>query len=376
MPSETATKDAVAVPHFDNRTAACDITSLPTVRSVACGHCTNGFTLVELLVVILVVGILLALLMPAVQAAREAARRSQCANNLKQIGLAAHQFHDAYGRFPPGYLGPRVSGEPDEPAYHFPWESRNGDRPTRQQWISCLTYLLRYLELGVVDDVINVDRNVERFARRPNSQSNTRPWWWDDKTWRTAQARIETFLCPSTDPYSNRATTIIAVVTYGYRNDNRGYVAKSGWRIRNKGDRLGRTNYLGVAGGMGHIPDNSWDRWKGAFYNRSQTRLAEFIDGTSRTLLFGETTGEHTTSDGSVEDSHTWIGCGALPAAWGFVEARHDREFYHYSSEHPGIVQFCLADGAVRGVRTDLHRWDLIHWSGIADSRLPPDITN
>src|SRR5262245_33661195 len=108
-------------------------------------HHRRGFTLIELLVVIAIIAILIALLLPAVQSAREAARRSQCKNNLKQIGIALHDYHETNNCLPPGWLG--VSGNQPDP---------NG--PTGIGWAS---HLLPGLDNKSLFQQINFGQTVD-----------------------------------------------------------------------------------------------------------------------------------------------------------------------------------------------------------------------
>lgn len=116
---------------------------------------TRGFTLVELLVVIAIIGILVALLLPAVQAAREAARRTQCTNNLKQLGIALHNYHDTKKTFPAGRLG--CDQKPGPP---FPNTGSNWSKCLTQKYhdgSSGLVQLLPFMELQTLYDSINFD---------------------------------------------------------------------------------------------------------------------------------------------------------------------------------------------------------------------------
>jgi prepilin-type N-terminal cleavage/methylation domain-containing protein/prepilin-type processing-associated H-X9-DG protein len=132
----------------------------------------GAFTLVELLVVIAILGILIALLLPAVQGAREAARRAGCLNNLRQIGVAAHHYHDAFGSFPPGGIE-IASLTHSVPRY-------------RCRQLAWSALLLRFLEQDGVSDLLRFDK---RFDSPENAEA--------------AGMVVTTYLCPSVARDSN-----------------------------------------------------------------------------------------------------------------------------------------------------------------------------
>src|SRR4051794_13375164 len=137
----------------------------------------RGFTLIELLVVISIIGVLIGLLLPAVQSAREAARRMQCTNNLKQIGLALHNYHDTYDVFPPGGITAfRGSGVVTSQVWNSTWNAN---------MLSWRALTLPYLEQNPLYNSLNFDIQLTRSD--PSFAEHYTNWTYVSNTW----------LCPS-----------------------------------------------------------------------------------------------------------------------------------------------------------------------------------
>ncbi|MEM7475585.1 MAG: DUF1559 domain-containing protein [Planctomycetota bacterium] len=331
----------------------------------------RAFTLVELLVVIAIIGILVGLLLPAVQSAREAARRMQCQNNLKQIALAAHNFESAQRRFPPGYLGSAI----DSPISDDP-----DDIPNGRQWIGVLPYLFPYIEQRNIYEAYPQVRELEPKRKRPTGTSvgleRFDPWWFDfdgdpedaDSLWDMAQFRLSFLLCPSDDAYANSSANTSRLHTYG-PSGTRGTISMRGFSAASTGT-LGRTNYLGVAGGMGKT-ESSWETWLGIFHNRSKTTFGQITDGSSNTLMFGEVTGlwrDDSKPTGRLW-SFTWNN-GPLPTAWRLGGA-DPNDWKKFNSIHSGkIVNFAMADGAVRSLTPTMDRTIYLYLSAMRDGNV------
>jgi prepilin-type N-terminal cleavage/methylation domain-containing protein/prepilin-type processing-associated H-X9-DG protein len=288
----------------------------------------SGFTLIELLVVIAIIAVLIGLLLPAVQKIRESANRMSCSNNLKQLALAAQNYASAHGTLPPGHLGeyPDLGGQPTY----------------SKQFLGVLPYLLPYVEQDNLFRAMSADFPSDYF-----SPSAAYPGWWNfDSAWNVRGQRVKTFLCPSDDAEN---TPITYALSMTYRNK------KGGWDVRVSFfddptiiNSLGVTNYVGVAGFSGVGTGN--DTFSGLLANRTKVSMGNLTaaDGASNTLLFGEYRG--TGDNGPRIGSASWIGTGVMPTAWG-LPTGDDSGWWHFSSRHPGVVQFAFGDGSVRGLR-------------------------
>lgn len=315
-----------------------------------------GFTIVELLVSLAIIAILVALLLPAVQAARESARRISCSNKLRQVGLSTHLFHDAFSRFPPGYLGP------------IPHEDIRVNR--HSQFTGVIPFLLPYLEHKGLRDDITLELKLGVF---------TDPYWRHQETWNAAQVKLPILVCPSADAYSGESVALCTNVhptTPGYLT-LQAIIPVPG----HAADQMGRTSYLACAGGMDNVPNTNWTQYEGVLGNRSVNTFGDVLDGTSQVLLFGEAVGGYTAPNANGHRvrhlAFSWMGCGVLTGAWGLDprgvhpgagQVSLNRQYwYQFGSHHPGITQFCYADGSVQAIRNDVDRNLFIFLSGMKD---------
>jgi len=212
----------------------------------------GGFTLIELLVVIAIIAILIGLLLPAVQKVREAAARMSCQNNLKQIGLACHNYEGSNGAFPPGVNVPiGTSNGMIFPSNQLYTSGKVGQPPFANQFGSWLMYILPYVEQDNLQKGLNFYGNQYVNCNGPNSVG--------------AQV-VKIYLCP-TDNLPNPAVTTYTTggTTYYF----------------------GMNSYLGNGGTWNYYVDSNYST-DGIFYLNSRVTLTGISDGTSNTFLAGE----------------------------------------------------------------------------------------
>jgi len=218
----------------------------------------RGFTLVELLVVIAIIGILVALLLPAIQAAREAARRSQCSNNLKQIGVAMHNYNDTFKTLPMGFTndyGIAINYLGQNYAHH-------GNGTTASRYYASWTwsaYIAPFMELGAQHQTLNVTGTwaAQSLVNAESRQVITSP--------------VPAFRCPSDtgkDPHNGGE----------YRPAD-----SAGTRVY-----AATANYAGVCDDNSANIDNDQRNCSGVFYVDSDTKFQDVVDGTSSVLMVGE----------------------------------------------------------------------------------------
>lgn len=314
----------------------------------------KGFTLIELLVVIAIIGLLMAMLLPAVQRVREAANKMLCASNMRQIGIAAHNYHSDKRKLPAGYCGPMDRNGIDS----------NTAATDRGPYVGFLFTVLPYMEgeritkaflqtnatwptasVAGLQEPLSVNQSVERMA-----------WWLDGSGANVVASRMPSkiFLCPSDSAGSEALTPIVSMHHFRFQAFTNTIADQ----------QVAKTNYIGVSGVAGSHGEletlsngKQASRYAGILGNRYQLTLGYITakDGTSNTLMMGETLG------GSYADRQTayaWVGSSSLPvyrgiAIKGLPASLGGADETRFSSVHNSGVQFLFADGSVRTIGSD-----------------------
>jgi prepilin-type N-terminal cleavage/methylation domain-containing protein len=307
-------------------------------------HLRRGFTLIELLVVIAIVMVMLSLLFPAIQKVREAFNRASCGNNLHQIGLALHMYHQDYGHFPPSFkFDPNPPPPPPPPSGrsfrgHVGQMFRRWDRgqiapPSDPGW-GWAAYLLPYIEQDATYGEINFDMPVESPSLQWLRMKLVRP-----------------YMCPSDS--EGGVFTIYTEIT----NEPMGEAVSNSYAA-----------CFGSGGLIAQVPELG----NGVFYRNSAVRIADIVDGTSNTFAIGErgsllargpwagvlTGGTIRTTPGAPVYRSVVVGAPVMVMARVGTKYLNDPncEPYDFFSPHPQVVQFVFADGSVHGlgITTDI----------------------
>jgi prepilin-type N-terminal cleavage/methylation domain-containing protein/prepilin-type processing-associated H-X9-DG protein len=318
----------------------------------------SGFTLIELLVVIAIIAVLIALLLPAVQMAREAARRTQCKNNLKQIGLGLHNYHDVHGMFPPD--GMRAA---DGWAVNNDWTTPTLDGHQNSRW-SMKIHLLPYMELGTVYNSLNMSLRAEN-GWGPNEANAT-----------VRRAKLEIFLCPSdpnpdhSDPHATSQNYAANAGTERFYNNWRsnGISYVMGWdsaisvpvKVQTIIDGTANTAAFGewIRGTMAGSPAGD-PRYKVFAYGGGPTAFA-FNSGRAGDAAYEGACEQNSTYSWDFRGECWWFSNVARGSGLGFSKRPNrkscepgwgdgiDGGLQAPSSLHPGGVNILFADGTVR----------------------------